>query len=478
MFTLKHTLALACVISTTACSSYSNASNSEAKQEMKALAQVTTLIEQSAQQSRVPGVAVAYVNEHELQWVTLYGNADQSNAVKETTLFNIASLTKPVFSMMTMQLVENGTLSLDESLSKYWVDPDVEDDDRHQQITARLALSHQTGFTNWRGDKPLAFMFDPGQRHEYSGEGFDYLRKAIEKQSAQTMPQLMAEHITKPLNMNDTYFGWQPEKDALIAARYDESAQEIEAKPFYHKGYSAACCTLTTINDYSSFIEWVAKGANLSETLLSDIQTSQAQHDNPMEFFGLGWRLVAFNNTTYLMHDGREPGVRTFTTVSPDTGEGLVIFTNSSNGELLYRPLIKATLNHQQSYLSQMDKDTWLYLTSVPKQVQPRMLSFISQSPSFVSKALYAANDAVFSQADTKQNNKQRLKLKNKAEKYIAQYTSLMVNQKSDGKPFLDIMNTLSQSEDDSLLLQQNFEKEIELKKWVSLLGKAASSSE
>lgn len=468
---IKHTLALACMICTTACTASSDISDKhKADDHFSAPPQVENLVRHYAKQAQIPGAAVAYIKDGKTQWVSVYGVANESSSVTENTLFNVASLTKPVFSMLTLQLVNEGKLSLDESLSQYWIDPDVKDDPRHTQLTARLALSHQTGFTNWRGNNPLSFMFSPGERHEYSGEGFDYLRKAVEVKTDMTMPELMKHYITKPLAMDNTHFGWQPDMNANIANRYDEAAQAIENKPFYKEGHSAACCTLTTINDYSKFIAWVAQGAGLSDEIVSDVQTLQSQHDNPVEYYGLGWRLIELNKQTFLMHDGREPGVRAFTTVSTDTGEGLVILTNSSHGELLYRPLIEATLSVGEDYLAQTDKDAWVYLTSVPKEVQPRMIQFIAQSPSFVSKALYAANEAVFSQSAVQSNNKELARQQNNAEKYIDEYALGMVNGEYDGQPFINIMSALSQSQDDTVLLKHNLNGSVTVDTWIALL--------
>lgn len=474
---IKHTLALACMLCTAACTASSDPAKTQlSTKDFTAPQKVEKIVKHYAETAKIPGVAVAYIKDGKTQWVSVYGQANESGSVTESTLFNVASLTKPVFSMLTLQLVNEDKVSLDESLSQYWIDPDVKDDPRHTQLTARLALSHQTGFTNWRGGNPLSFMFSPGERHEYSGEGFDYLRKAVEVKTEKTMPQLMAEYITKPLAMNNTYFGWQPEMDANIANRYDEAAQEIEQKIFYKDSHSAACCTLTTINDYSKFIAWVGQGADLSDELLSDVQTLQSQHDNPVEYYGLGWRLIKFDNKTYLMHDGREPGVRAFTTVSPETGEGIVILTNSSNGELVYRPLIEATLSVQEDYLAQTDRDTWVYLTSVPQQVQPKMIQFIAQSPSFISKALFAANEAVFSQSGLQ--DEKLSALKKQAEKNVDSYVLGMVDGKYDGKPFINIMSALSQSQDDTILLKQDLNKTVTVDAWSDLLKQATETEQ
>lgn len=63
-------------------------------------------------------------------------------------------------------------------------DPDIADNPYVKKLTTRIILSHQTGFPNWRGnnaDGKLTFEFEPGTKYQYSGEGYEYLRKALEK---------------------------------------------------------------------------------------------------------------------------------------------------------------------------------------------------------------------------------------------------------------------------------------------------------
>lgn len=473
MFKLQHRTTLACTLcffALTACANQDRESSDTNTQT--APLSVVSAVSDWSEAASIPGVAIAYIHDSEIQWIYTQGQATANQTVTEDTLFNIASLTKPMFSMMSLQLVEHGRLNLDESLSQHWVDPDIKGDQRHEKLTPRLALSHQTGFTNWRGDKPLSFMFSPGQRHEYSGEGFEYLKKAIELKLDTSMPQLMQHYVVKPSRMNNTYFGWKDNLGHTVAERFDEAGETIQQQGFYRESYSAACCTLSSIKDYAAFIRWVSQGAGLSDDLLQQLQTAQAQHGNPIEYFSLGWRLVTTPSTTYLVHDGREPGVRALTIVSPSTGEGLVILTNSSNGELLYRPLAQVMLKNPQHYLSQADKDTWQYLTSVPSEMQPRMIEFIAQSPSFTSKALYAANEAVFAQSRINIAHEKAALLKKRA---VALIDAFVLEQLSATQPqtqeqlrqnFIAGMTFLS-TNDKSLSLSQTLDTKVTIEEWM-----------
>ena len=115
----------------------------------------------------------------------VYGSINGKDA-PNNTLFNIASITKVVFGTTVLKLVNNGDWNLDEPLFKYYTDDDVKDDPRHKLLTSRHILSQQSGFVNWRWNHPtnkLTFDFDPGSTFNYSGEGMEYLRKAIESKT-------------------------------------------------------------------------------------------------------------------------------------------------------------------------------------------------------------------------------------------------------------------------------------------------------
>jgi hypothetical protein len=163
---------------------------------------------------------------------------------------------------------------------------------------------------------------------------------------------------------------------------------------------NAAANTFTSIEDYAEFAAWVARGAGLNQELFNEVMTPQSNHDDPGEHFGIGWRLVRLQDRTILEHDGRENGVRTQVFVDPTAQSGLVILTNSSNGELIVRPLVSASISDGAALLRQRDADTWHYLQSLPGQAHWDMLNFIAGSPSFVQKLMYAAQVGLIEKAD------------------------------------------------------------------------------
>jgi CubicO group peptidase (beta-lactamase class C family) len=136
------------------------------------------------QRNNVPAVGIAVIENGEVKDLQVFGELPKRIPAPLNTIFEVASLTKPIVAMMTLKLVDDGLWDLDEPLARDWIDPDLIDDPRHQQLTTRLVLSHQTGFPNWRRFNPtnkLAFEFDPGTKYQYSGEGFEYLKNALER---------------------------------------------------------------------------------------------------------------------------------------------------------------------------------------------------------------------------------------------------------------------------------------------------------
>lgn len=338
----------------------------------------------------IPGVAIASIENSKVAWIRTLGRATEDRPVSEDTVFNVASLTKPLFATLVLHEVQAGNFSLDAPLADHWVDPDVHEDPRHELLTARLALSHQTGLPNWRGNNPLAFTFDPGTRHEYSGEGYEYVRRALQQATGESLQERIHDRITGPLSMTETTFGWDDTLTPRLATGFDEQARPMDMAYLEARTPNAAANTFTTVGDYAEFAAWVARGADLSPALFAEMTNPQASFDNPGEFFSIGWRTVTFNDQVVLSHDGREDGVRTQVYVLPESGAGLVVLTNSSNGELLMRGVTRAALPGGSELTAAVDRDTWHFVQSLPANMHAPMLGFIARSPSFISKLLYA----------------------------------------------------------------------------------------
>src|ERR1051325_9990540 len=186
----------------------------------------TDEIQKLLKENKIPTLGIGVIRGGKLTEVKVFGELSKGMTAPFDTIFNVASLTKPVTAMVALRLASAGKFNLDEPLDKYWIDPDVKDDPRHKKLTARLVLSHRTGFANWRWlnkSKKLEFAFEPGTKYQYSGEGFEYLRKALEKKFNEPLETLADELIFRPLGMRDTRFTWDAKMDATrFAPGYDK----------------------------------------------------------------------------------------------------------------------------------------------------------------------------------------------------------------------------------------------------------------
>src|SRR5580692_9447783 len=158
--------------------------------------------------SDVPSVAVAYIPGRKGAWTAGYG--EQSPGVPATgkTLYNMASLTKPVTAEALLRLASAGKLSLGESISPYWLDPDIKNDPWSKLLTPRLCLSHQTGFANWRRmtGGVLKIRWEPGTQTGYSGEGYNYVGRFAEKKMAKPFDTLAQEMVFDAIGMKETSY--------------------------------------------------------------------------------------------------------------------------------------------------------------------------------------------------------------------------------------------------------------------------------
>jgi CubicO group peptidase (beta-lactamase class C family) len=300
-------------------------------------------IENWIQNHNVPILGLGIIENGKLKQVKVFGEITNGNSAPFNTIFNVASLTKPVTAIVALKLISLGKWSLDEPIYNYWTDPDVINDSRHKKITTRHILSHQTGFPNWRWMneyQKLNFQFEPGTKYQYSGEGMEYLRKALEKKFEKSLQQLANELVFEPLQMNDTRYIWDKNvEESRVAIGYDKN--KIPYKTVKNKIPNAADDLLTTIEDYGKFLVSVINSDGLSNDVFHEMTTKQVASTNG-KHFGLGFEIYDFDNGDYaLSHGGSDEGVKTISFVFPKTKKGLLIFTNSDLGANLYKDIIR-----------------------------------------------------------------------------------------------------------------------------------------
>jgi CubicO group peptidase (beta-lactamase class C family) len=312
---------------------------------------------------RVPSASIAIVEHGRTLLVGAWGEQTPGMRANPTTLYNIASLSKPISAEVALRLVARGTLSLDESMAAVWVDPDVANDPRRSLLTPRLVLSHRTGFPNWRRETGgvLAFVREPGTAFGYSGEGFEYLAHFIETKARQPFEQLTRELVFRPIGMRDTAQSRQPWFKGRIAVPHDANGRTLE--PEFAAHFMASDLVYSTAGDYAKFVASVMREERLNDALALErhrIQTDRRAelcapprqaHCPDAAGFGLGWEVYRFGNAHVHMHTGKDQGLFTFAYFSPERERGVVIFTNGENGAQLVLPVLDA-LKHDGDFVA------------------------------------------------------------------------------------------------------------------------------
>lgn len=288
--------------------------------------------------SDTPGISIAVIRDGRIAWKGAFGlmNSESGGNVTESTVFEAASLTKPVTAYAAFKLVDRGKLDLDVPLNKYLEsDYDTENDRRIDKITARMVLSHTSGFPNWRprDSKTLPITFEPGEKFRYSGEGFVYLSKVIEKITGREFAEFVRSEVLLPLGMNHSSVKWEPEflktkafnHDSLGIPKGQNEGMEVNAAASLH----------TTAEDYARFVIAVLRGDGLSEKsrrLMLTPQVTVDKEEAPGLSWGLGWGLEESAEGRSFWHWGDNGLNRSFVIANAGTGNGIVFFTNGANG--------------------------------------------------------------------------------------------------------------------------------------------------
>lgn len=293
----------------------------------------------------VPSVSIAKVERGKVVLVAAYGERSPGVRATPGTLYNVASLTKPVSAEVVLRLAAGGRLSLDEPMYRHWVDPDVAGDPRHRLLTPRLALSHRTGFPNWRflaADGKLAFAHAPGQGIGYSGEGYEWVSRFAARKTGEHFESLAKRLVFDPAGMKETAYTTRPWFEGRLAVGTDEQGKPMPAAG--RTDYLASDDIHTTARDYARFMISAMNRQGLTGEIAAQRESVQASTREkhcpggkpatcPDELgFGLGWEVHRYGSERILFHTGADRGEFTLAFFNPRTRAGAVVLTNSRKG--------------------------------------------------------------------------------------------------------------------------------------------------
>ena len=353
----------------------------------------------------VPGVGIAVVDAGEVVWSRPFGvtNAETRTPVDARTVFETASLSKPVFAYLVLQLVDLGLIDLDRPLVQYRRLDYLADHPWIKLITARDVLRHSTGMPNWRkspATEKLVPMVKPGTRIDYSGEAIFWLQLTVEAITGQSLDESMQAHLFGPAGMRDSSYTWNAdlaERSVYGHRRHDASqegmppqmfreqwsiAQQVAdrwGKPLSSWKYedaarafpdvmalapaglvtwpgdivaNAAASLRTTVQDYATFLALVMARKQrapweITEATRQAMLTPQIEIPGRWTEKGLGWNMEATPDGSVFYHSGSNGDIfKNFAVGDAQRQRGIVVLTNGGSGSFVHQRVVRAATGY------------------------------------------------------------------------------------------------------------------------------------
>jgi CubicO group peptidase (beta-lactamase class C family) len=304
----------------------------------------------------IPGSSIALVKEGKLAWSEAYGIADAQTGRKLTkdTPMRVQSISKSITAWGIMKLVEQGKIELDAPVFQYlksWHFPKSEFSDK--RVTVRQLLSHTGGlplgdvFTIYsphdempslreKLTKEAVLVGEPGSAFSYSNTGYNLLELLIEEVTGQAFNDYMRREILIPLGMNRSTFIWDERFDPTIPAGYDLSGKPV---PVYVYPEKASGGLFSTAEEIATFAMTGMKDVPQDKQILSSdnieaLYTPESKelgiYSLVFDAYGLGHYIeILPNGERAISHGGQGTGIMTHFHAIPETGDAIVILTNS-----------------------------------------------------------------------------------------------------------------------------------------------------
>lgn len=308
------------------------------------------LIKKTMDSLQIPGASIAIINDGKTVYHRVFGVKDSQSKVPVTdeTIFEAASLSKPLFAYFFMKMVDKGVVSLDEPLYKLLPHPGIKDnDERYKLITPRMVLSHSTGFPNWSENQPIELAFTPGTGFSYSGEAHQYLTAYLAVSNntnwKEGLEGIFEKEVASPLGMKHSFFVGSEYHASHKSTGYEGS----EPKEMWLPNTFGAAHTLhSEAVDFAKFLEAMIQGDGLSKESYSEMLKEQNHFKSDNELlstgqtgWGLGFSMKPTPHGMRYMHTGNNTGFTSYCCFYKEKKYGLVIFTNSDKIEELYEKI-------------------------------------------------------------------------------------------------------------------------------------------
>ena len=320
---------------------------------------------------KVPGVSIAVLNDGRIEWAKGYGVLDVRGAVPvdSATLFQAASISKPLAATGALQLVRSGRLDLERDVNTWltsWRVPANRFTAQHA-VTLAGIMSHTAGFTvhgfpGYDVDSAIPTLVQvldgvrpantdsirvadvPGHAWSYSGGGYTVLQRLVVDVSRRPFPDFMRRTVLEPLGMRRSTYE-QPLPARLVrnaATAHGPDGQALHGKWHVYPEMAAAGLW-TTPSDLARFALAVQEAAGgrsnrlFTPALVADMLTPRASGS-----YGLGLGISGEGPALRFGHGGANEGFRCEFVAFTHGGQGAVVMTNSDNGSRLIGEILRA----------------------------------------------------------------------------------------------------------------------------------------
>ena len=363
---------------------------------------------------KVPGVSIAFFSGGKILWTKVYGYADVAKKAPVTleTLFQAASISKPISTLAMLRLVQDGKLNLDEDVNvklKGWKVPDNEFT-KDQKVTLRRIVSHSAGLTvhgfgGYTADAPLPTLVQildgeppanskpvrvvtvPGSQWSYSGGGFVVMQLLLTEATGSAFPDLLSQEVLRPIGMSHSTFALPlPVSQRQHAATAYDAVGKPIAGDFHVYPEMAAAGLWTTPSDLArAAIEIQNNYAGKSNKVLSKEMAHQML-THQKDDWGLGVALSAVDHPLRFGHGGSNAGFQCDLVAYIGSGQGIAVMTNADGGQALigeiersfakeygwpdFKPDLKTTISIDAAKLSTYAGS---YLLAIPDPSEPKV---------------------------------------------------------------------------------------------------------
>ena len=315
---------------------------------------VRALVRRVMSEHAVPSVSVAAAKDGQIVWEESFGLANRERHVgaTPTTMYSLASISKPFTATGLMLLVERGAVALDAPADDYLGAAKLTAfEGKARDATVRRIANHTSGLpTHYRffygdeADRPEAsdevirrygiLVAPPGTRATYSNRGFGSLENIIARASHAPYDAFMRREVFGPLALARTAVVTSPISGDTVAERYDRHGQPIPWYDFDHRGASAVYASAHDLVRFGMFHlknHLSDQRPILRDSTLDAMHNANARHA-PKVGYGVGWR-THYDDFGYtsIGHTGGMPGVSTMLRLYPEENAAIVVLTNSAN---------------------------------------------------------------------------------------------------------------------------------------------------